>query len=316
MPLDEDAMAARVRDLTRKCAESYEHGLALPVPDLNPNEKFNVQFLGSLFTRVSVPEIIATLQASEIRARAMALARAGEKDQARRVLDIAKSVCARASLSAEATAATCSFQNAAEAFLWYRTQDYDKAELSLRAALECCRTLRDQYHYAVDVRRIELARNLVRVKSSAGRREDAFHSACLLVRYVEGETECWPFRDLQLATENDQLASEDRFILLDQILSEISSLLAADGSKGLLLKLADRELFTGHAGMGSRVSRARLRLGAMRAAAEDDVIGFLENATAFFRDGPGYMPRAWQEMSREYLKMCGQAASEALPIEE
>ncbi len=305
-------LSANKIELFKMCVDSYQHGLSIPAPVLNLNEKYNIKFLAEMFMRVSVRETMAILQASQVRAQAIALSRSGEIDQAHNALKQAELISSHVGLSREARMANSDYQNAAKAYVEYKMQDYRKAESSLRTALKCCRTLRDQYHYVVDVHRITLARHLIRVKSSAGRREDAFALACLLVRYIEGEAECWPFSDLRLTTPNDLLSTEDQSSLLDQTLSDISWLLTTEGEKRQHLIQLDWALFTEPVHTGSGVSRARLRLSAMRAIVEGDQVGFLEKAIRFFRDGPGYMPQAWQEMSREFVQMFGDAASKAL----
>jgi len=294
-----------VHDLVRACAEAYKDGCLrlAPTPDLD--ETFNVQLLLSMLLRISVADIMAILEASQLRARALALSRAGRAGEARAVLDLAESVGTAAALSEEAACADDSFQAAAAAYLQYKAEDYPEAEASLLDALDCCRTLREDFDYAMEGRRIHLVRHIVRVRSAAGRSEDAFEIAGRMVRYIDGDTASWPFPHVALSREPDVLTIADRLLLLDQILSEMSSLLAGShAAAAAMLARADGTLFRRDVARTENLSRAYLRLSAMRASAEGDLVAFLESATAFFQGGPGNMPRAWREMSRDFIQVC------------
>ena len=149
----------------------------------------------ALLLRVSVSDMMAMWEASQVRARALPLSRAGRAEEAQAALDRARSISAAAALSEEASFADRSFHSATAAYLQYKTGDYPAAEASMLDALDCCRTLRDRFGYAIEGRRILLARHIVRVRSAAGRREDAFEIASRLVRYVDGDISSWPFPD-------------------------------------------------------------------------------------------------------------------------
>ena len=297
-----------LRDLVRACADAHKDGCSEIAPTPNLDETFNVQLLLSMLLRISVSEIMAMLEASQVRARALALSRAERAAEARAVLELAHSIGAAAALSEEAACADRSFQAAAAAYLQYKAGDHPGAETSLVDALDCCRTLRDQFDYAMEGRRIHLVRHIVRVRSAAGRSEDAFEIAWRMVRYIDGDTSSWPFPGVALSKDPDVLATADRLLLLDQILSEMSSLLAGSQAAAAMLARADRMLFRRDARRTEDLSRAYLRLSAMRASAEGDLVAFLESATAFFRGGPGGMPRAWRELSRDFIQVSRQIA--------
>lgn len=308
MSLNAGTPSTRANDLILASIEAYKHGRSQAAPTPNLDEKFNVQFLLAMLVRVSLSDLMAMLEASQVRARALALSQAGRATEARTVLDLAHSIGIAAALSNEATIADRSFQNAAAAYLHYKTGEYNRAEASILDALDCCRMLRDQFGYAVESRRIHLVRHIVRVRSVAGRSEAAFDMACLMVRYVEGEAASWPFPEVALSADPDAIETADKSMLLDQLLSEMSSLLTNSRAATALLTRGDGALFRGDVSRTPDLSRVYLRLSAMRAVAEDDLMGFLESAAAFFQNGPGYMPRTWREMSRDLIRVCRQFA--------
>ena len=310
-----DASSPGVHDLVRGCAEAYQGGCSQIAPTHNLDETFNVQLLLSMLLRISVSDIMAMLEASQVRARALALARADRSADAHALLRLAHTIGVAAAPSEEAACADRSFQAAAGAYLQDKAGDYPGAETLLLDALDCCRTLRDQFGYAMEGRRIHLVRHIVRVRSAAGRFEDAFEIAWRMVRYIDGDTPSWPFPGVALSKDPDVLAIADRLLLLDQILSEMPSLLASSQAAAAMLARADRSLFRRDVPRSEDLSRVYLWLSAMRASAEGDLVAFLENATAFFRGGPGDMPRAWREMSRDFIQVCREIAP-AVAIED
>jgi hypothetical protein len=301
MFVNADASSPAVHELVCTCAEAYRNGCSqlAATPDLD--EKFNVQLLVSMLLRISVSDILAILEASQIRARALRLSRAGRAADAQAALDLARSIGAAAELSAEASLADRSFQTAAAAYLQYRAGDYSAAEASLLEALDCCRTLRDRFDYAMESRRIHLVRHIVRVRSAAGRSADALEIAWRMVRYIDGDTAAWPFPRVALSTEPDALAAGDRLLLLDQIVSEMTSLLASAETTTAMLMQSGGAPLDRDVPRTDDLRRGYLRVSAIRAAAEGDLVAFLESATEFFRGGPAHMPRAWRDMSREFF---------------
>jgi hypothetical protein len=304
-----------VHRLVRACAEAYKDGCSQAVATPNLDETFNVQLLLSMLLRVSVNEMMAVLQASQVRAQALASSRAGRPAEAHAALDLAHSIGAAAGLSPEASCAERSFQASAAAYLQYKA-GHPGAETALLTALDCCRTLRDQFDYATEGRRIHLVRHVIRLRSAAGQSEEAFQIACRMVRYVDGDIGAWPFPEVALSKAPDVLTAGDRLLLLDQVLSEMSSLLAGNPAAAAMLARTDRALFRRDVSRAEDLSRVYLRLSAMRASVEGDVIAFLESATAFFRGGPGEIPRAWKEMSREFIQVCRQVAPAVAIVDE
>jgi hypothetical protein len=104
--------------------------------------------------------------------------------------------------------------------------------------------------------------------------------------------------------------------MLDQVVREVSLLLAKPETAKRLLKLGETILFSKDVGWDGDFSQARVRLLAMRAVVEEDTDGFLENAIIFFWDGPGHMPRAWGEMYADFIYICRNVASESAAAQD
>jgi hypothetical protein len=163
-----------------ECARAFLHGQRQPTTPIHIDEKLNIQLLLTMTLRLPVSEVAMIVLASQFRARALQLSRAGQFDQAEDQLAAALPMDDQ--LGAEATAADMSLQAAADAYCEYRQARYDRAEARLCGALENCRVLRDRFGYAIEARRIHLLRNLVRVKTFSGNYEAAFELASRTLR--------------------------------------------------------------------------------------------------------------------------------------
>jgi hypothetical protein len=160
---------------------------------------------------------------------------------------------------------------------------------------------------------IHLARNVVRVKTLAGNREEALRIASLLVGYVEGDQAQWPLPELPMTSAPDPLLANERWALLDQILGEIALLVTRR-------RATSRELVSGSAGWlfagGSKAvgdfARVHAWLAARRASIEGDVGGFLAHGIAFFAEGRGSLSMAWRELTLDLAALCRDIAPEEL----
>ncbi len=300
-------------DLVSKTISSYRHGRSrASALRIITDEEYNDQYFLQLGKRLSSFEISILLKASEVRERGLALARSGDVHNGGKALDAAREIYVEANLSREALITIESFQAPADAYLQYKRKEYCEACASLVAALKACQILRDEYgHNVIEVRRIHLARNIIRVESVAGNLNKAMRLAGSLLRYIEGCNECWPFPELRLLTMPEPLALEEKLVLMDQILGEIASLLAnPKDTARQLLKVSESYLF--RRDIDSQFVRVHIWLAAMRASVEEDLVGFLNNAILFFSDGPGYMGQAWRKLVQHFVQICMEIATEAL----
>jgi hypothetical protein len=300
------AMKAIERELVLHCVASYKQGRSKVAPLIDIDEMLNTRFLLAMLAHVPMSDAMALWQGSRLRARALALSREGRPDDAESMLHQASAAAATAP---ETTLAVRSLHSAAEAYLRFQLSDHDRAEALLVDALDACRLLHDRHDILIEARRVHLARNIIRVRSSAGRLASALDMACRLVRYVGGESLEWPIPEVQLATRPDALSVPDQLSLLDQVVSEISRL-TRDARGAALVAEADPALFDPEATLGPRLARVHLRLSAISGLVAQNLIRWLESGVIFFGDGPGYMPRAWREMSTELATICEQLAPE------
>jgi hypothetical protein len=299
-------------DLVSKTISSYRYGQSrASVLRINLDKQYNDQYLLLIAERLSSFEISILLKASEVRERGLALARSGDVENGGKALNAAREIYVETNLSKEALITAESFQAPADAYLQYKRKEYGEACASLVAALKACQILRDEYGHKVEGRRIHLVRNIIRVESVAGNLNEPMRLAGSLLRYIESGNECWPFPELRLLTLPDPLTLEEKWVLMDQILGEIASLLAnPKDTARQLLKVSESYLF--RRDIDSQFAQVHLWLAAMRASVEEDLECFLNNAIRFFSDGPGYLDQAWRKMVQHFVQICMEVAPEAL----
>jgi hypothetical protein len=280
--------------------------------ELSLDKKYNTQQLLKLARSASLPEITVMLHASRIREMGLASAKAGDTAKGAELIREARRIFSEAALSKEALLAMNSFQYPAEAYLQYKNGDYAQAEASILRSIMLCQVLRDEYEHQVEVRRIHLARNVVRVKTLAGNGEQALRMAGLLVGYVEGDQAQWPLPELCMTSAPDPLLAEERWVLMDQVLGEIA--LLADRRRATSHQLVSGSagwFFSGGNGAAGEFARVHAWLAARRASIEGDAGGFLTHGIAFFAGGPGYLRQAWRELTLDLVAFCREIAREA-----
>jgi hypothetical protein len=275
-------------------------------------KRYNVQHLLRIARRASLPEVTVLLRSSELREKGLASVRAGDTITGAELLRRARHILSEAALSREALLSADSFQRPAEAYLQYKRGEYDQAKQSLLRSIALCQTLRDDYEHDVEVRRIHLTRNLVRVKTSAGNRAEALKMAALLLWYLEGDEEQWPLREFHMTSTPDPLLEEERWVLIDQVLGEIALLVTRHrATSRQLISGSTNGLFT-NGGKPSAFPRVHAWLAARRAWVEGDLRGFLTQGIIFFAEGRNCLRQAWRELSLDLMDFCKEIAPEQL----
>jgi hypothetical protein len=284
-------------------------GGAVP-PDLMLDKKYNARDLAKTARSATLPEITVLLRASGMREKGLTSVRAGDTTKGELLLRAARRIFSEAGLSKQALLSGESYQYPAEAYLQYKKGEYDRAEASLLQSIMLCHVLHDEFDHQVEVRRIHLARNVVRVKTRAGDFEEALRMASLLVGYVEGDQAQWPLLQRPMARAPDPLLPEERWGLMDQVLGEIALLVTRRRATSLqFVNGSAGWLFAGGKCDGE-FARVQAWLAARRASIEGDAAGFLTHGTAFFAEGRRYLRQAWHELTQDLIEFCREIAPE------
>jgi hypothetical protein len=309
------AAARQGRELFLATLEIHRRALQQPAPRLRDLQStYDARYAVEVARRLPLAEITALGDATDLREEGLALARAGQLDRGAELVAAARRAFTGAALSAEAVLLAEWFQEPAEAYLQFRRGDPAGAEDSLLRAVAACVRLRAGFGYRVELRRVHLARNIVRVRNFAGRPVDALELAHHLVDHIEGVPGAWPWPQHTVA-EPDDLTLDVRLLLLDQVLGDVARLLSpARPDARELLGVADaRGWFRAGAGR-PHIDRARIWLRARSMAVRGDWDEFLRLAGLFFAEPPGRFGVAWSELTGD-LATVGAVRAPEEPVE-
>jgi hypothetical protein len=216
----------KLKHQIRAAIKAYNKGLTSHFAlRFDSDKKYHEEYLSKMAVQLSREEIATIDAASATREKGLHLIRSGDLVGGALALKEATVVFEYAKLSKEAKLIIDSYQMAAEAYLHYSKGIFSEAYKSLIKAIKFCHLLRDDYGYPIEVRRIHLARNIVRVLSFSGEHIVAMEIACLLIRYLNGEQDSWPLTSLKLTSTPETMEMEEKCCLVDQILAEITLLI-------------------------------------------------------------------------------------------
>jgi hypothetical protein len=188
-------------------------------------DRFEAQQVITMAHRLPVREIEALGEATDLREAGLRAARSGDLARGRHLIADARASRESVALSEEASTLFETYQLAAQSYINYRECNYDAAISAMRDALRSANRLRAVFGYIVEVRRIHLAANLLRLAASSGSHDEAIRTGLRLVRYVLGDRNAWPWASLTLDSV-DILSSDSKVFVLAQILRPLSDALA------------------------------------------------------------------------------------------
>jgi hypothetical protein len=268
---------------------AYERGSAKEAPSIpNFDERYGARYVVELTGRLPEREAALLVEATRLREAALKRAREGDLVMAAEGLDAASTMVARGAVCEEASTSARSFQAAAEAFVDHLRGDHENARALLFEALTLCFRLRTEFGHSVEVRRVHLARNIVRLTWMQGKYPDAIALALALLAYVFNgagwplpETGCIP------PEQRERLRNDEQHFLSDQVLSEVASLvLHALKSKHSID--AENLVYELPQDLSSCVQLCLRSNRPLRT----QMIDFVE----IFEAGPGHHPHTWKKL--------------------
>jgi hypothetical protein len=184
-------------------------------------ERFDAQQVIAMAQRLTVREIEALGEATELREKGLRRARAGDFADGRRLIDSARLNTDRVALSDEAARMFETYQRPAESYVDFRQGRFADAAAAMLAAIADANQLRSEYGYIVELRRIHLGANMIRIAATSGDHDAAIRAGLGLARYVIGDREGWPWPALKLA-DVDPLSVDARLLVLGQVLRPLA----------------------------------------------------------------------------------------------
>ncbi|MBN3815594.1 hypothetical protein G3N57_02795 [Paraburkholderia sp. Se-20369] len=288
-----------------RALQRYRAGLARAfTPGCNLERFHDTQQVLAMAERLSEPEIHTLGIATEYREGGLKAARAGDLDEARALVNRAREVYSKATLSREAVECAETYQSAAESYIRYKIGDFAAAERSMRESLARCELLANEYGYPLETRRVHLARNIARVLASAGDTEEALRISVQLLEYIGGVEAAWPM-PYQGPPRRVHLDDESVVFILDQVVAEIVRLLQPNdpAARTNLTAVARARDVLNAARVPAPVRRAAHCLTACAAWAIGDVDSFLDEAAAFFEGGRQSFDFTWRELEHQFLDL-------------
>jgi hypothetical protein len=290
------------RELFLTTLEIHRRTLSQPKLRLrNIDVTYDARLTIEMARRLSLTEITNLGHATELREQGLALARAGNLPGGSELIAASRHQFEHAELSPEALLLAEWFQMPAEAYVQYRCGDTVLAEESLMRAIEFCVRLRTDYGYRVELRRIHLTCNVVRVRDQGGRPLEALELGHHLIDYIQGVSEAWPWPSIAVV-DPDALALDVRLAIMDQVLGTIGRILSTARPDAVaLLGIADaRGWLRGEEGH-EKIERARIWLFARSSAVRGDWDSFLQYAAVFFAEPSGRLRIAWHELTGDLV---------------
>lgn len=272
---------------------AYQRGASIPAPALrNLEQRLGARFVAELSSRLSVAELTALGNITDVREAGLALARAGDIDAARERLGEAARLIDGLPTE-EARISSHSFQLAASAFVEHKVGNHAAAAVSLMEALRRCGELRVRFAHSVEVRRIHLARNIARLEWVAGEPARSWRLLASLAGYAWHPESGWPLdRSTAVGPDHrERLRRDERLAVTDQILAEALNASAEAARRGVTLDdVAWRAALDadGWPERAAAIPRAGAALSAGHAAA-----GLLE-LEIYFEHGQGELPMTWR----------------------
>lgn len=190
--------------------------------------RFDAQQVITMAQRLPVREIEALGECTDLREAGLRAARAGELVVGARLVGEARANIERVELGEEAATMFETYQLAAESYLDYRNARCGAAAQRMRGAIAHANKLRTRYGYVVELRRIHLAANLVRIEVQRGHHGAALEGGLGLLDYIAGAPDAWPWRELGI-NDPDRLSADARLFVVDQVLRPLNTAIAKEG---------------------------------------------------------------------------------------
>ena len=289
--------------------ESYSSGARLPVQKSSAASGVGFDLLldAALSTRLPLSEQLLIRFVSTVRARGLSAARNNHLIEAQQALDEGRRVLKTNSLSTEGKLIGKTFHHAVEAYLEYKRGNMSLARTHVRNALEIDGRLITQYGYNIlDLHRVQLGHNLMRVDIHCGNLVAAAEMCASLIGYLEGRADQWPLPEFQIETDPSQLPPDLVSAMTAQILGELALCLAVNKRKEGRRMFAPmiRHVQSPPAAPCSRQKRAHLWLQAKWAYVNEEWTSFLELVMSLLQEGPGEMLLLWRAAVVDLFDLC------------
>lgn len=292
-----------LRVLLARAVDAWREGCAAPVPPSAHNksdQQLNEELADYVSERLSRTDTTGLGRIGELRERALALARAGQTDEAEANMKAARFLLSVSNLSLLGRTAAETLQQAAEAFLAYRKGDFADAGARMEASLAATDLLADAWGESLFTtgRRIHLLHNRMKVEARRGAAREAMVLGGGILAHLTGSA-----AGLRLAALGRPAP------LLEPAFADSFADLVAGTAAEVLAEAPESEArslarFVAGIAPGERESAARAWawLPLKRAALAGDPHGFLGGAAPFLRVGRGRAAALWYAVALDVVR--------------
>lgn len=303
-------MRCGIAQAVDRARSAHVQGSRRPAPRIpNVERRLSVRYVAELSQRLPGAEVELLARATDLRERALVMARAGDTAAARAGLVDAGRFVDRHILSCEGRLSAHSFHAAAAAFVEHVEGQHGIAYQGMIEALGHCRRLRLEFGHSVEVRRVHLARNLVRLIGCLDRHQEAWELDRELLDYIWVSGRPWPLEKGTAldAAQRETLRQDERVFLADQLLSEAINLAVDAQHDGVRLAMDDGEASLAPGTQIVERVGAVLRL--CSKVLSEDTEAVLEELAAYFELGSGELPMTWRRAERLFREVAPSALS-------
>jgi hypothetical protein len=296
--------------------ESYRVGMKVP-----PHKSAAASGLGFdllldsvLSERLPLREQLLVRFVSAVRARGLAAARNNHLIEAQQALSEGRRVLQSNVLSEEGELIVETFHEAVEAYVEYKRGNISLARTRVKKALTIDSTLITQFGYNIlDLHRVQLGHNLMRVDVHCGNFVAAAEMCGSLIAYLEGGADQWPLPEFSIKTDPSQLPSNLLSAMVVQILGELALFLI--GKKGVEAVAMFAPMLPHVESIAtsncSQHARAHRWLQAKWAYLNEERSAFLDQVIDLLREGPGDMLLLWRTAAVDLFELCRDLKGEA-----
>ena len=286
-------------------ANAYRTGLRKPLPyHPRPDDP------SLMLERLPLEDEIRILESGKLHGSVMKEARSGDPERAMRRLQVAAKYLDIEAMERESICVALQLHKGVEAYVYYRSEEYEAARRSMKEALRLMNELQEQFGYGFcDGRRVHLARNLLRLDAHGGAPVRAARTAFKLLLYTTGDDQAWPYPSLQSKAENRCMTDVERHMVFNQVARELVLLfLHADAATHPAL-LVEGETGMQHVRRNDaveedpRIVTTLQWLDVKRPFVEDRLDDFMEQAARFFRSGRS-VPALWYGVALDVARAC------------
>ena len=304
-------MSDAYSEAIRTTLEHYRQGCAKPI-QITPDSSdylLSHKLQTLMKSRLSLTDQLLMRRSANARFQGMIAARRGQLVPAERLFAKARAPLESDTLSPEGSLLQKSFQEPAEAYLDYRSGDFDRARTRLSKALAIDVILEEEYGYEIlFIHRIHLVHNLVRIEAGCMCFERAIELACQLLGYLEGASEVLSIPGAWGSERVARLSPELIATMFVQVSDEVALILA-----GKKLQVA-RDLFAVAVchmqlqanGNCHPYARTHAWFLVKQAFVNHDVATFLERASHFLAEGRADTPLLWYATVSDLVALCNE----------